>query len=431
MIRYALNEMKAWKDGIGRRPLIVRGARRVGKTWLMREFGRVCFKKVAYINFENNSRMAGLFEGEPDIDRLVAALQIEAGVRITAPDTLIIFDGAQEVPRALSSLQAFGESAPEFAVVAGAAPHVGASLAFGKVDYMDLYPMSFTEFLEATGNLNLAQLLRSNNLGLITALKAKYLELLKQYFYVGGMPEAVASFTREGDYDEVRRVHNSLLDTCEQDLLRRAPPETASRARMLWNSVPLQLARENKKFLYGMIREGARAKEFESAIQWLSGRGFISQVFRVTRPDIPLTFVRDFSAFKLFMADVGLLAAKYDLEPKTLLEGMRVFEEFSGALAQQYVHQQLLSDGRVNPYFWTAERAAAQVSFVFRLGPDIVPLEVMARENLKAKNLKSYREKYRPRFSARASLSDYRTDGTFINVPLYAAGCLPQLLQKQ
>ncbi|MEW5952163.1 MAG: ATP-binding protein [Bacillota bacterium] len=433
MIRYAMKELENWKKRKDRKPLIIRGARQVGKTWLMREFGRTRFKKVAYINFDNNERMISLFQGDLDINRLVTALQIEAGITITASDTLIIFDEVQEVPRALTSLKYFNENAPEYAILAagsmlGVALHPGTSFPVGKVDFLKLYPMSFLEFLEATENSNLADLLRSRDFSLITAFKGKYTDLLKQYYYVGGMPEAVASFAGQKDYREVRRIQNRLLEAYEQDFSKHAPNETVPRIRMLWNSVPAQLAKENRKFIYGLIRQGARAKEFELAMQWLLDCGLIHKVCRVTKPDMPLMAYQEQSVFKLYMVDVGLLAAKSGLDLKSLLEGNRVFEEFKGALTEQYVQQQLLAEGGIEVFYWTAERATAEVDFVFQLDSDVVPVEVKAEENLKAKSLKFYCEKYRPRHAVRASMSDYRKEQWLTNVPLYAVGVLKDLL---
>jgi uncharacterized protein len=433
MIRYAMDQLKIWKDRVGRKPLIIRGARQVGKTWLMREFGRTYFNKVAYINFDNNERMAALFKGDLDIKRLITALQIEAGITITASDTLIIFDEVQEVPRALTSLKYFNENAPEYAIIAagsmlGVALHHGTSFPVGKVEFLDLYPMSFSEFLRAVDNAGLADLLNSRDFSLISAFKGKYIDLLKQYYYIGGMPEAVASFIALNDYNEVRQIQLRLLEAYEQDFSKHAPNETVPRIRMLWNSIPAQLSKENRKFIYGLIRQGARAKEFELAMQWLLDCGLIHKVNRVTKPDMPLMAYQDQSAFKVFMLDVGLLAAKSGLDLKSLLEGNRVFEEFKGALTEQYVNQQLISDVKISPFYWAAERATAEVDFIFQLDSNIIPLEVKAEENLKAKSLKFYCEKYKPKFALRTSMSNFREENWLINLPLYAIGIIKKLL---
>ena len=435
MLRNAMSELLNWKSRPNRKPLLIRGARQVGKTWLMREFGRAHFAKTAYINFDDNERMAALFKGNLDIRRIVTALQIEADTLITPEDTLLVFDEVQEVPRALTSLKYFNENAPQYAIVAagsmlGVALHRGTSFPVGKVDFMDLYPMSFTEFLEAIGDSRYAKLLRSEepDMQMITAFKGKYIDALRQYYYIGGMPEAVSAFAERQDYGEVRRVQARILSAYDQDFSKHAPNEIVPRIRMLWNSVPAQLARENRKFVYGHVREGARAREFELAMQWLIDSGLIHMINRVTKPDMPLMAYADLSSFKLFMPDVGLLSAKSELDLKSLIEGNRVFEEFKGALTEQYVLQQLLSDCGIRPYYWTAERAAAEVDFLFQHGGDIVPLEVKAEENLKAKSLRQYYGKYKPRFTIRSSMSDFRMDNWLINLPLYAISCLKETL---
>lgn len=435
--RYALQDLAAWKNRPGRKPLLLRGARQVGKTWLMREFGRLHFEKVAYINFDGNARMTALFQGDMDIARIITALQIESGVAITPADTLLIFDEIQEVPRALTALKYFDENAPEYAIIAagsmlGVALHQGTSFPVGKVEFLDLYPMRFTEFLHATGRAPLEALLRAENpdFQMITTFKDRYIDALRQYYYIGGMPEVVAAFSQQQDFEAARRIQLRLLDAYEQDFSKHAPNETVPRIRMLWGAIPAQLARENRKFVYGHIREGARAREYEMAMQWLIDCGLIHKVSRITKPAMPLQAYVDQSAFKLYMLDVGLLSAKSGLDLKTLLEGNRVFEEFKGALTEQYVLQQLLADCHVQPYYWTAERATAEVDFVFQHGADIVPLEVKAEENLRAKSLRQYVDKYSPGYAFRTSMSDYRLEDWLVNVPLYALCALPGCVER-
>ncbi|WP_206811300.1 ATP-binding protein [Paradesulfitobacterium ferrireducens] len=429
MRRQAINDLIEWKDSPYRKPLIIRGARQVGKTWLMKEFGRTQYQKCAYINFDNNERMESLFSGNLDIHRIITALQIEAGVTIEAENTLIIFDEVQEVPRALTSLKYFYENAPEYHVLAagsllGVALHPGTSFPVGKVDFLDLYPLDFLEFLEATSNGNLAQLLREGDFSLITTFKGKYLDSLKQYYYIGGMPEAVSTFILTQDYTKVREIQNRLLMTYEQDFSKHAPNETVPRIRMLWNSIPAQLAKENRKFVYGLIRQGARAREYELALQWLLDCGLVYKVHRVTKPDMPLMAYQDFHAFKLFILDVGLLAALSRLDLRSLLEGNRVFEEFKGALTEQYVLQQLVSGREFIPFYWSAEKGSAEVDFIFQSNSNIIPLEVKASENLQAKSLKSYFQKYQPKVAFRTSMSDFRKEEWLTNVPLYAINWL-------
>lgn len=434
MKRTALKDIIKWKDGYQRKPLIIRGARQVGKTWIMKEFGKTHYEKLAYINCDNNERMASLFSGNFDISRIITALQIESGVTIEADNTLIIFDEVQEVPRALTSLKYFYENAPQYHIVAagsllGIALHAGTSFPVGKVDFLDLYPLNFIEFLNATGNEDLSDLLETKYFELITGFKGRFIDLLKQYYYIGGMPEAVSTFIETRDYAKVREVQKHLLMAYEQDFSKHAPNETVPRIRMLWASIPVQIAKENRKFVYGLIRQGARAKEYELAMQWLLDCGLIYKVGRITKPEMPLMAYQDFKSFKLFVLDVGLLSAMSGLDIKSLLEGNRVFAEFKGALTEQYVLQQLITNREIIPFYWTAEKSNAEIDFVFQSGMDIVPLEVKAAENLQAKSLKSYCCRYEPKYAVRTSMSDYRKEEWLTNLPLYAIPSILDILK--
>ena len=436
MFRMAINELVRWKNSSDRKPMIVRGARQVGKTWLMREFGRTQYKQYAYINFDNNERMEHLFSGNLDINRIIVALQIEARVTIDAENTLIIFDEVQEVPNALTSLKYFCENAPQYHVVAagsllGVALHPGTSFPVGKIDFMDLYPLNFLEFIQALGEQQLANLLQSMDFDMITGFKGKYIDLLKQYYYIGGMPEAVKTFAETSDYGKVREVQKRLLMAYEQDFSKHAPNETVPRIRMLWNSIPTQLAKENRKFIYGLVRKGARAREYELAMTWLIDCGLVYKIGRVSKPDMPLRAYQDFNAFKLFVLDVGLLGAMSELDVKSLLEGNQIFEEFKGALTEQYVLQQLTAEKGTESFYWSAENGSAELDFIFQNGMYVVPLEVKAEENLQAKSLKSYCGKYQPKYAIRSSMSDFRQEDWMINFPLYAVNELPQWIQTQ
>lgn len=422
MKRTAIAQLTAWKTSVNRKPLVIRGARQVGKTWLMKEFGKQEFKNFVYINFDSNPDMANLFEGSLQIPRLISGLQIYSGQKITT-DTLLIFDEIQEVPRALSSLKYFCEEAPEYAVIAagsllGVAMHKGTSFPVGKVDFMDLYPLSFIEFLNATGNENLVDLLQSGDWQLITTFKNKYIELLRYYYFIGGMPEAVQTFIDENDLNAVRKVQQNILTAYEQDFSKHAPVETVPRIRMVWQSIPSQLAKENRRFVYGALRKGARAKDFELAIQWLKDCGLVQQVIRLSKPSLPLPAYAD-EGFKMFLSDVGLLGAMSGLDAKTLLQGNAFFSEFKGALTEQYVAQELRCELNQTPSYWSAEHATAEVDFVFQYNSGIYPVEVKAEENLKAKSLKVYSDKYTPSISIRTSMSDYRHDDWLLNLPLY------------
>lgn len=433
MFRRSMDDLVKWKNAKNRKPLIIRGARQVGKTWLMKEFGKTNYEKCAYINFDNNERMESLFSGNLDIERIVTALQIEAGVAIEAENTLIIFDEVQEVPRALTSLKYFCENAPQYHIVAagsllGVALHPGTSFPVGKVEFLDLYPLDFLEFMFAMGKDNLVKLLESEDFSLITSFKGKFIDLLKQYYYIGGMPEVVASFIAARNYGKVREIQKRILIAYEQDFSKHAPNETVPRIRMLWSSAPAQLAKENRKFIYGLIRQGARAREYELAMTWLIDCGLVYKVSRISKPDMPLMAYQDFNAFKLFVLDVGLLGAMSELDIKSLLEGNKIFEEFKGALTEQYVLQQLIASKKATPYYWSAEKGTAEIDFIFQSDSNIVPLEVKAAENLQAKSLKSYCQKYEPRYAIRTSMSDYRQEEWLTNVPLYAINILSDML---
>ncbi len=426
MKRFALERLRLWKDNPERKPLVIRGARQVGKTWLMQAFGAAAFNHTAYVNFDNNDVMKAVFEGDFYIPRLIAALQVECGCTITEKETLIIFDEVQECPLALSALKYFCEKAPGYPLIAagsllGVSTHKAVSFPVGKVEFLDLYPMSFSEFLVATGNEQMADVLKSRDWTLITHLKSKYMTLLRQYYFIGGMPEAVQSFIRHNDFAKVRDIQSRLLTAYDQDFSKHAPVEIVPRIRMVWNSIPSQLARENRKFIYGSLRSGARAKEFEVAIQWLQDSGLVYRVERIVKPELPLAAYSS-NGFKLFMADIGMLAAKSGLDVRTVLDGNRMFTEYKGALTEQYVQQQLRSESSIAPYYWSAERGDAEIDFVFQHGMDVIPLEVKAEENLRAKSLIAYREKFNPRMSIRTSMSDYRKESWLINLPLYGIG---------
>ena len=346
MERELLGELKKWKNRKRRKPLIIKGARQVGKTWIMKEFGRLFFENVAYVNCDNNENVRNVFEMDYQISRIISALQVETHQRIEPDKTLIIFDEIQETPKALSCLKYFCEEAPEYAIVAagsllGIALHAGTSFPVGKVDFMELHPMSFTEFLRAVGESGLAELLQGKDYELVNGFAPKFTDLLRTYYYVGGMPEVVGEYVESRDFFEVRRLQRQILDYYMEDFSKHAPAKEVPRIHMVWNSIPAQLAKENRKFLYGSLREGARAKEFEIAIQWLEDCGLIHRSYRVKKPGIPLTAYMDMTAFKMYMLDVGLLTAKSELEPEILLQGNKLFTEFKGALTEQFVAQEL------------------------------------------------------------------------------------------
>lgn len=425
MYRYAIENLDKWKNSKNRKPLIIEGARQVGKTWIMKEFGKKSYNKTVYINFDSNVQMAELFSIDLNVERIIMGLELYAGHKINPTDTLIIFDEVQEVPKALSSLKYFYENAPEYHIVCagsllGIALHEGTSFPVGKVDFLKLYPLSFKEFLMAIGLERFAERLDKKDYDMIKSFKQTYIDALKQYYYIGGMPEVVASFADEKDFNEARKIQKRILTAYEQDFSKHAPKEIVPKIRMLWNSIPSQLAKENKKFIYGLIREGARAKEYETAIMWLSDCGLVHKVSRINAPNIPLKAYEDLKAFKLFIVDVGLLGAMVGLNQRTLLNGNELFTEFKGALTEQYVMQQLAVNQDLGIYYYTNDRNTCEVDFIVDNGDNIIPLEVKAEINLKAKSLKTYREKFTPEISIRSSMADYSEEVGLINLPLYA-----------
>lgn len=425
MYRIAIEKLYKWKNSKRRKPLIIEGARQVGKTWLMKEFGKQAYADTVYINFDSNSRMADLFSADLDTDRLIMGLELYAGRKINPDNTLLIFDEVQEVPRALASLKYFYENAPQYHIVCagsllGIALHQGTSFPVGKVDFLKLYPLSFSEFLMATGNERFAELLKNQDYEMITSFKQTYIDVLKHYYFVGGMPEAVQSFAESKDFNEVRAIQKRILAAYEQDFSKHAPNEIVPKIRMLWNSIPSQLARENKKFIYGLVREGSRAREYETAIMWLSDCGLVHKVSRVNAAGIPLKTYEDLKAFKLFIVDVGLLGCMTGLRQRTLLDGDDLFVEFKGALTEQYVCQQLKTIEDLGVYYYTNDRGSCEIDFVVDTGEQIVPIEVKAETNLRAKSLKTYRERFEPELSVRTSMADYRKEDWLLNLPLYA-----------
>ena len=425
MYRIAIEKLYKWKNSKRRKPLIIEGARQVGKTWLMKEFGKQAYADTVYINFDSNSRMADLFSADLDTDRLIMGLELYAGRKINPDNTLLIFDEVQEVPRALASLKYFYENAPQYHIVCagsllGIALHQGTSFPVGKVDFLKLYPLSFSEFLMATGNERFAELLKKQDYEMITSFKQTYIDALKHYYFVGGMPEAVQSFAESKDFNEVRAIQKRILAAYEQDFSKHAPNEIVPKIRMLWNSIPSQLARENKKFIYGLVREGGRAREYETAIMWLSDCGLVHKVSRVNAAGIPLKAYEDLKAFKLFIVDVGLLGCMTGLRQRTLLDGDDLFVEFKGALTEQYVCQQLKTIEDLGIYYYTNDRGSCEIDFVVDTGEQIIPIEVKAETNLRAKSLKTYRERFEPEFSVRTSMADYKKEDWLLNLPLYA-----------
>lgn len=432
MYRSKIEELKKWKESSTRKPMIIRGARQVGKTWLMKEFGKEFYEKCAYINFDDNSRMNKLFEEDFDLDRIIQGLKIESGVNIEPENTLIIFDEIQETPKALKALKYFCENAREYHIISagsllGVAIHEGTSFPVGKVDFMDLTPLSFFEFIEALGENELLKLLKNNDFPMIEVFNTKIKEYLKLYYYVGGMPEVVNAYATNKDLKEVRKIQKELLAAYEQDFSKHAPSNIVPRIRQLWNNIPTQLAKENKKFIYGLIKEGARAREYEIALSWLIDCGIVYQINRVNNCKVPLSAYQDFNAFKLYLLDVGLLAAMAEIDEKTLLDGNEIFVEFKGSLTEQYVLCQLKQCTDLNVFYWTADTGTAEIDFITQIRGNNVPIEVKASENLQAKSLKTFVQKYNTEINVRTSMSNYRKEDWLINVPLYSIGNIEEI----
>ena len=433
MKRNVMQQLIDWKQDSQRKPLLIQGARQVGKTWLMRSFGKEHFQNVAYLSMDQNPRLQAIFTQDFDIDRIIEALKIESQLPIDE-NTLLIFDEIQEIPLALQSLKYFQEQRPELPILAagsllGVALHSGISFPVGKIQLMDMYPLSFLEFLDAVGNEELALLIRNADFQMMKVFRDKFALLLKQYFYLGGMPEVVQEYIKNRDYEKARKIQKDLIRLYEYDFSKHTSGIISERLRLVYNSIPAHLGQENKKFIYGHLRSGARSKDYEDAIQWLVDCGLAIRVSRVSKPGLPLSGYAEPTAFKLFLNDVGLLSAMCDLDARTLLEGSKMFEEYKGSLTEQYILTQLVSELGLNPFYYSEEHSTGEIDFLVQLAGGVVPIEVKAAENLQAKSLKAYAEKYKPNNVIRTSLSDYRKEDWLINLPLYAISSLRRILQ--
>jgi predicted AAA+ superfamily ATPase len=425
MERFLISELEKWKHKKNRKPMVLMGARQVGKTWLMKTFGERNYKKVAYISFYNNQAMKNIFESDYDIKRILPYLNIEVGFSITPEDTLIIFDEIQNAPKAFESLKYFYEEAPEYHIIVagsllGVALHQGVSYPVGKVDLLNLYPLSFREFLYAMDEKSLADALITKDYNLINNFSEKYIYHLKNYYFVGGMPEVVDSFRQNHDYNEVRNIQKNILSQYKGDFGKHASANEITKINMVWDSIPMQLAKENKKFFFGKIKEGARSSEFEIAIQWLTDSGLVHKVNRVTEPKLPLSAYKNFSIYKLFILDIGLLCAMSELDAKTILDENNLFVEFKGALTEQYVLQQLICDTNYTPYYFGTDKATFEQDFLIQKENEIIPIEVKASTNVRSQSLKIFSEKYKPKLSVRFSLLPYCDQTWMINIPLFA-----------
>lgn len=416
--------LKKWKDSPTRKPLILQGARQVGKTYILKEFGAREYSEVVYINCDDNNDMQNMFV-DYDVDRIIRSLSAISGISIKPSTTLLILDEIQEVERGLASLKYFCEKAPEYHVAVagsllGITLHEGTSFPVGKVDMLYMYPMDFEEFLLAMGKEQLVELLRSNSWAALTPLRGMLTELLRQYYFVGGMPEAVKTYVERGDIWEVRSIHSKIIDAYRNDMSKHVPKQQVQRINMVWNSIPSQLARDNKKFIYGALRKGARANDFEIAIQWLVDSGLVHKVHRISKPVVPLKFYEDMASFKLFLLDCGLLGALSETPPEQILIGDNVFEEYKGAFTENYVLQQLKSLPRTFVYYYSNDNSTLEIDFVVQHEAHVIPIEVKAEENLRAKSLRQFVTDNSGLHGVRFSMSDYREQDWLTNVPLWA-----------
>ena len=426
MYRKIIHDLKRWKYSPHRKPLILQGARQTGKTWIMKEFGKTEYKNTAYLFCQENPALESLFNAPFNKERLLTGFQMLCGFKIEPENTLIIFDEIQEIPTALTALKFLYEQAPEYHIICagsllGIAFHKDISFPVGKVNFLNLYPLSFSEFLTALGKEQQADLINNTeqDFELLKVFSEEFKELLKYYFFIGGMPEVVSTWIETKDFNEVRRVQNELLMTYENDISKHTASEMANRIKQIWDSVPSQLAKENKKFLYSVVKESARAREYENAINWLKNAGLLVTIHRINKPGIPLEAYEDLEAFKIFILDIGLLCSMTDLSAKVLLEGNRLFTEFKGSLTEQFVCQQLISELEIRPYYWSAKDGTAEVDFIFQADALVIPIEVKAEINLRAKSFKLYRDTYNPEVAPRFSLTDFVDHGTLKDVPLY------------
>lgn len=436
MYRKIIEDLKKWKTSKTRKPLILQGARQTGKTWIMKEFGRLEYKNTAYLFCQENPALENLFNAPFQKERLLNGFQLLCGFKIEPEETLIILDEIQDIPKAITALKFFHEQAPEYHIVCagsllGVSLHEGVSFPVGKVNFLNLYPLSFSEFLMAIGKEQYASLINSENpdVQLIKSFSHDFTEFLRYYFFIGGMPEAVSTWIETNDFTEVRRVQKELLRTYENDVSKHTTEEMANKIRQVWDSVPSQLAKENKKFLYSVIKESARAREYENAINWLKNAGLLTKVYRINKPGIPIKAYEDLETFKIFIVDTGLLCSMTNLSAKVLLEGNKLFTEFKGSLTEQFVCQQLISEFGIEPYYWSAKNSTAEIDFIFQNDDEIIPVEVKAEINLQAKSLKQYREVYNPTTAFRFSLSDYENHGVLKDCPLYAIPMIRKFLQ--
>lgn len=426
MYRKLIEQLKGWKDKKDRLPLILKGARQVGKTWLLQEFGKECFEDVLYINFENESNVSSLFEGTIEPNRIIEFLGAVHHKKIEPEKTLIIFDEILEFPRALTALKYFAEQTPEYAIccagsLLGVFLHDSVSFPVGKVEFLELNPLTFEEFLLANNENSLIEVINKNGLQeLPEIITSKLQDYLKKYFAIGGMPGAVNKWITTKDFEEVEKVQRGILDSYTRDFSKHTDKNTATKIKYIWESIPSQLAKENRKFVYGVIRDGARAREYEDAINWLQDTGLIRKVYRVKRGDkLPLKAYEDLKAFKIYLLDVGLLRVMCELSYETIINGNEIYNEFKGLLTEQFVLQELAAFDKIKSiYYWTNE-SLSEVDFVFNYKNLIIPVEAKSGINVRARSLKNFMQEYNTELALRFSLLNLVENDKILNIPLY------------
>ena len=433
MERKAFDKLKIWKDRANRKPLLIQGARQVGKTWLMREFGRREYRNTAYLSFADQPRAAGIFEQDYNGEEILRSISLLTNEPIRPESTLIILDEIQDCERAIHSLKFLRENAPQYHIMAAgsllgvAMKHRHQSFPVGQVDMLHLAPLSFDEFLDAMGEHALLSVLKEANVRLMQTAHEKLITRLKEYLYVGGMPEVVASYAAGYGAAEARRIQQQIISGYENDFAKYTAAKDVPRIHSVWSSVPAQLAKDNRKFVYKLLGTGARAREYEMAVEWLILCGLLHRVRRISKPAMPLSAYEQPNSFKLYALDCGLLGALARLDAQSLLDGNTIFEEFKGALTEQFVLQELIALGNP-PAYWEADGGTAEVDFVAQFGSSVIPIEAKAGLNLRARSLASYRQRYTPEYAVRTSLSPYEQNDTLYNIPLYAFAHAQQLV---
>lgn len=433
MKRFVIDELIEWKNNPNKKPLILNGARQVGKTWLMLELGKKYYKDYIYLNFDKEPNYAELFQQDLDPKRIIDKLCQITKKKITK-DTLIIFDEIQEIPRALTSLKYFNEDAPEYSVICagsllGIALHKGDSFPVGKVEHINIYPMTFKEFLIATNREVYYNAIINQDWTIIKILKDGFIEALREYYLVGGMPECVQEFVNNKNFYNIKNIQDNILFNYDKDFSKHTPADLTEKIRAVWKSIPTQLAKENKKFIFGHIREGAKSKEYESAINWLCDTGLVHKVYRVSTPKVPLKFYEDLKVFKLYLSDVGLLCRLSEIDIEDVLLGNKLFVEFKGALTEQYVCEEFSAIKDFKYDYYTNENSKCEIDFIAKIGKGIIPIEVKAEINLQAKSLMSYSKKHCPEKLCRTSMADFKITDNLYDIPLYCISEIREILK--